>query len=143
VEYFKIIVAVIVSAIGWVIAHNFTSKRDVTNAQRATRVQAFTEAYKALVRSGLEKELLPTDKDGKVVNKAIPVEDAIAIIHLYGTEEQSQMASKYASNFANNSSADCTELVNSLRKTIRENLGGEDLKNMPIYLVVTPNIKKM
>ncbi len=142
-EYFKIIVAVIIAVIGWIIAHNFTSARDVKNAQRATRVEAFTEAYKALARSGLDKELLPKDKDGKVINKAIPVENAIAIIHLYGTEKQSQMASKYALDFVNNRGADCTELVNSLRKTIREYLGGEDLKNMPIYLVVTPNKEKI
>jgi hypothetical protein len=94
VEYLKIIIAVIISVIGWVIAHKFTSARDVKNAQRTTRVEAFTEAYKALIRSGLDKELLPKDQNGKIINKAIPVENAIAIIHLYGTEKQSQMASK-------------------------------------------------
>ncbi|WP_448556917.1 hypothetical protein [Thalassotalea montiporae] len=132
---------ILIALIGVYFTHKFTSKRDVLNSQRALKIEALSTAYKALVRSGLEKDLLPKDEMGNVQNKAIPVEDAIAIIHLHGSDLQSRLASQYSLDFANNQGADCTELVNSLRNEIRESLGYEKLEALTYYLPVTPNQK--
>jgi hypothetical protein len=136
-EFLKIIVGVIVVVVGWVIAHHFTSKRDIQNSQRAIRNQALTEAYKVLVRAGINGFLLTRDDEGKVINGAKTVEDALSIIHLYGTQEQSVLASKYANEVSSSKIGSSTQLVNSLRKSIRENLGGKDLEHEPVYLKVT------
>lgn len=133
---------ILIALIGVYVTHKFTSRRDVLNSQRALKIEALSTAYKALVRSGLEKDLLPKDEMGNVQNKAIPVEDAIAIIHLHGSDLQSRLASQYALDFASNRGADCTELVNSLRNEIRDSLGYEKLEALTYYLSVTPNPKK-
>lgn len=134
--------SILVALFGVFITHKFTSRRDVLNSQRALKIEALSTAYKALVRSGIEKELLPKDENGKIINKAIPVEDAIALIHLHGSDHQSKLASKYAIDLAESRAADCTELVNILRSEIRASLGYEPLKSRAFYLVVTPNKKK-
>ncbi|MDP2538153.1 hypothetical protein [Alteromonas stellipolaris] len=133
---------ILVALVGVFFTHKFTSRRDVINAQRALKIEALSLAYKALVRSGLEKDLISRDDKGNVTNKAIPVEDAIAIIHLHGSELQSRLASQYAVDFANNRGADCTELVNSIRNEIRASLGYEKLEALTYYLSVKPNEEK-
>lgn len=136
-EYWKILVTVVTAAAGWVFAHYFTSRRDTENSCRATRVAALTNCYKALVRSALDGTMLKKGQDGRVVNNAAPVEDAIALIHLYGDQEQSDLASAYARDVANTGTGDATILANSLRKDIRHMLGSEDLNAVPAYLKVT------
>lgn len=133
----KIVVGAIVAVIGWLIAHHFTSKRDVRNSQRAIRMAALSEAYKAIVRVGIDGVMLKRDKEGEIINGAEAVEDAIALIHLYGTQEQSDLASKYVLQVANSGGGDATELANALRRGIRENLGGCDIEGTPSYLRVT------
>ena len=141
-EELKTLGTIAVALFGVFLTHRFTSKRDVENSQRTVRIGALTEAYKALIRSGLEKELLPKDENGKVINKAIPVENAIAIIHLHGSELQSRLATQYANDFAANRGADCTALVNSIRDDIRKSLDYEKLEAEPAYLVVIPGANK-
>jgi hypothetical protein len=135
-DLLQVFVGVALAILGWVIGHRFTSARDVNNSQRAVRVAALTEAYRALVRSGIDGVMIKRAEDGNVTNGAKPVEDAIALVHLYGTQEQSVLASKYATQVANEGGGDATKLVNALRKEIRENLGGCDVEAQPCYLRV-------
>lgn len=136
-ELFQVIVGVVLAILGWVIGHRFTSERDVKNSQRAARVAALADAYRALVRSGIDGVMIKKDAGGTVINGAKPVEDAIALVHLYGTQEQSNLASKYATQVANEGGGNATELVNALRKDIRKSLGGCDVEGQPHYLRVT------
>jgi hypothetical protein len=136
-DLLQVIVGVVLAILGWVIGHRFTSARDVKNSQRSIRVAALAEAYRVLVRSGIDGVMVKRDAGGAVVNGAKPVEDAIALIHLYGTQEQSTLASNYATQISTEGGGDATELVNALRKDIRENLGGYDVEGRPRYLRVT------
>ena len=136
-EILKIIISIVVAVIGWIIGHHYTSKRDVKNSQRAIRIAALAEAYKALVRVGIDGIMIKKEKDGSIYNGAKSIEDAIALIHLYGTQEQSILASNYATQVADTGGGEGTLLVNSLRKSIRESLGGEDIEGIPHYLKVT------
>lgn len=136
-DLLQVTVGVVLAILGWVIGHRFTSARDVKNSQRSIRVASLAEAYRALVRSGIDGVMLKRDADGAVINGARPVEDAIALIHLYGSQEQSTLASKYATQVSAEGGGDATELVNALRKDIRENLGGDDVEGQPRYLRVT------
>ena len=98
---------------------------------------ALAEAYKAIVRAGIDGVMLQRDKGGEIVSGAKAVEDAIVLIHLYGTQEQSDLASKYAQQVAKSGGGEGAELANALRRDIRENLGGCDIEGTPSYLRVT------
>jgi hypothetical protein len=138
-EYLKISFTVVLAVVGWLVAHYFTSKRDTANSRRAVRIDALSACYKVFVRSGIDGVMLKKDKAGNLINNAIPIEDAVALIHLYGSQEQSDMASAYAKQVADTSTGTSTALVNSLRWDIRRMLGQPDLSLEPTYLRVTPN----
>lgn len=141
-EYVKIVFAVIVAAIGWLVTHYYTSKRDVSNSRRQSRIEALSIAYKAFVRAGIEGKLVTRGDDGKISNRAGPVEDAIALVHLYGNVEQSKLASKCARQFEETGGAIFNELVDALRKDIREMLDESDVTDPPIYLRISLEAKK-
>jgi hypothetical protein len=130
------IVGVVTACFGWIAVHMFTSRRDIANAQRAIRNSALAEAYRAMVRAGLNGVLIYRDRDGTVVNGAKAVEDAIALVHLYGSKEQSMLATKYAETVGGGGSADLTALVDSLRKDVRSALGLSELDETPKFLKV-------
>ena len=138
-EYEKILFTALIAVVGWVAAHWLTSARDLANSRRNARIDALTTCYKALVRSGIDGVMLKRDSAGNLINNAIPVEDAIALIHLHGNQRQSQLASAFAKQIDQNKSGDSTELVNALRKDIRRMLGTEDLAAEPHYLSIKPN----
>jgi hypothetical protein len=136
-ELIKLLILVISGAIGWVVAHHFTAKRDIKNSQRSIRIEALTEAYKILVRSGIESSIVKWDQHGKVNDLPTKIEDAIALIHLYGTSLQSKLADEYTIQMSTKNHADSTKLVNEIRRDIREGLGGNDLETTPHYLKIT------
>lgn len=136
-EFFKIIFTVIVAAGGWLVTHYYTSKRNIENSRRESRIEALSQAYNALVRTALNGSLVTRKKDGTILNKAPSLENAIATIHLYGNDEQSKLASKCAEQFEKTGKDKYNDLVNSLRIDIREMLNESDLKEPPIYLRIT------
>jgi hypothetical protein len=138
-EYLKILFAVLTAVIGWVAGHYFTSRRDLASSRRSVRIDALVTCYKALIRSGIDGVMLKRDDSGRVINNAVPVEDAIALIHLYGDAQQSALASAYAKQIADTGKGSATDLVNSLRRDIRGMLGAGDLLSEPVYLRVKPN----
>lgn len=75
-------------------------------------------------------------EDGKAINKATPVEDTIALIHFYGNQEQSNLASEYSRMVGETNRGNSTDLVNALRKDIRGMLGEPELVGEPAYLRV-------
>jgi len=134
----EIFFAVVTAVVGWVVGHRFTSKRDLENSRRAARIQALTTCYKALVRSGIDGVMLKRNASGAIINNAVPVEDAIALVHLYGDSEQSALASAYSSQVAQTGEGNPTVLVNSLRRDVRSMLGTADVSADPVYLSVRP-----
>lgn len=132
--YVQIIVAVILAALGWVVVHKFTSTRELRNARNTTRITALTHCYKIFVRSGIDSTLLKRDEDGNLINGATPVEDAIALIHLHGTQRQFDLANRYTKEMSETDNGNLTELVNSLRDDIREMLGEPELSGLTYYL---------
>jgi phage FluMu protein Com len=136
-EFVKIAFTIATAVTGWLVAHHYTSRRDTKNSRRLTRIEALSSCYKALARAGIDGVMVTKGPDGKAINKAIPVEDAIALVHLYGSQEQSDLASEYAQQVAETQNGDSTKLVNCLRRDVREMLGEPDLSHDPIYLRIT------
>lgn len=116
--------------------HLLTSERDLKNYRRNSRINALTTCYTALIRSGLDGLLNKPDSNGNMVRtvNAIHVENAIALIHLHGNEQQSELANVYTEQINNTGSGDLTKLIDALRKDIRAMLGTKDLVSMPHYL---------
>ena len=125
---------VLVAALGWVVAHRFTSRRDRQNAERQTRVDALSAAYSALVRAGIRGQMVERDSSGGLLPTARDVEDAVAAIHLYGSPQLSRLANAYAREIGSSQSGDATVLVNDLRQSIRDALGLPRLADTPVYV---------
>jgi hypothetical protein len=140
--YIQMAITVATAGLGLIATHHFTSLRDRKSAERLRRLDALSKAYFAFVTSGIRKELVRRGEDGKILPTARDVEDAIAMLHLYGTPEQSEMASAYSKAVATTQNGNSTALVNSLRETVRSELGLGQLNNAPSYLSIEPIIAK-
>ena len=125
-EYIKILFAVFIAALGWIAAHYFTAKRDLNNSRRLARIEALSSCYKIFVRSGINGSLIQ-NRGTQVIDIGENIEDAILMIHLYGSQEQSELANQYVNDMSTNQNADSTKLVDSLRKDIRGMLGEQVL----------------
>jgi hypothetical protein len=134
--YIQMTVTVAIAAVGFVITHWFTSQRDRKNAERLRRLDGLSKAYLTFVRAGIQKDLVKKDLDGKLLPTAREVEDAVAVIHLYGTNEQSAMANTCSVELAKTNKVTFTNLINSLRETIRSDLGLGQLTHTPNYLSI-------
>lgn len=131
----SILLGIAVSISGWLVVHHLAGNRDRKNRERELRIEVLSEAYLALVRTGIDGSLIYKDAKGLIVNNSKNAEDAIAMIHLYGTEAMSVKASEYSRDISKGN-ADCTILVNEIRKFIRNELGFSDLESEPNYLSV-------
>ena len=134
-EYIKILFAVFIAALGWIAAHYFTAKRDLNNSRRLARIEALSSCYKIFVRSGINGSLIQ-NRGTQVIDIGENIEDAILMIHLYGSQEQSELANQYVNDMSTNQNADSTKLVDSLRKDIRGMLGEQDLTSKPSFLKI-------
>ncbi|WP_155757764.1 hypothetical protein [Acinetobacter vivianii] len=134
-EAIKILFAIFIAALGWIVAHYFTAKRDLNNSRRLARIEALSSCYKIFVRSGINGSLIHK-RGGEVIDIGENIEDAILMIHLYGSQEQSELANQYVNDLSTNQNADSTKLVNSLRKDIRGMLGEQDLTSTPSFLKI-------
>lgn len=134
-EYIKILFAVFIAALGWIAAHYFTARRDLNNSRRLARIEALSSCYKIFIRSGIDGSLI-RNSGSEIIDKGGDIEDAIFMIHLYGSQEQSFLANQYVNDMSTNQNADSTKLVDSLRKDIRSMLGEQDLISKPSYLKI-------
>ncbi|WP_323597091.1 hypothetical protein [Aliarcobacter butzleri] len=69
-EYLKIVLSVIIAVIGWIIAHYFTSKRDVSNKKREIRLNYLIEVYLILTNDLTERGNIDSKK-AEIIKKII------------------------------------------------------------------------
>lgn len=111
-EFWKILITVLLAIIGWIAAHYFTSRRDVQNKKREIRVKFLIEVYQKL-ENAIQR---PAKKVGN------DLEYVVATIQLFGSNEQILLAKNIANDIANNGSADLEPLLKSLRTDLRKDL---------------------
>lgn len=111
-ELWKIIITIILAILGWIVAHYFTSKRDVQNKRREIRVEFLIDVYQKL-ENAIQR---PAKKVGH------DLEYVIATIQLFGSNEQILLAKNIANDIANNGFADLEPLLKSLRTNLRDDL---------------------
>jgi len=111
-DYLKIIVSVVIAIIGWIVAHYFTSKREVLNKKREIRVAFLIKTYQKL-ENAIQRSPTEVGPD---------LESVVGDIQLFGSNKQILLAKEIANDIANNGSADLEGLLKSLRTDLRVEL---------------------
>jgi hypothetical protein len=119
--YFQVIVTAIVAVLGWVVAHRFTSARELQNRRRQMRTEKLMEIYLKIERS-IGRKITP--------EVLCDLEDATALLQLLGTQMEIKNTLKAAMSFSRdgkdkNDDLDIQGLVNQLRDSLRKELGLE------------------
>jgi len=109
-DFFKIFITVLAMMIGWFVVHFLTRQRELINRRSDKRVDYLIEAYRNLESSANRKQ---TDD---IRDK---VEKAIADVHLFGTEEQIQLANKFSKDISEKGEGSYHELLLQLREDLR------------------------
>ncbi|HBF34524.1 TPA: hypothetical protein DDW35_08165 [Candidatus Sumerlaeota bacterium] len=120
-----LIVALIVTPLGWWVVHYFSSRRDLRNEQRKMVVEYLLGAYHKL-----EENIHPSS-DGESKQKQL--ESAIAEIQLLGSQLQIKMALEFAASMANTGEGDLQKLLFDLRASLRFELQLEDVNAKILY----------
>lgn len=114
-EIWKIAISIVLSLLGWLVAHYFTSKRDLSNKKREIKIGYLIDVYKKLENA--------IQRPPKIV--FFDLENVVMAIQLFGSKEQILLAKKIANDLSNNGSADLQSLLLDLRKTLRKELNLE------------------
>jgi len=105
----------LIAVISWVIGHYFNSKRDQTNKRRDLTNQHLINAYRILTNEIVQR---PQTKESDQKLELI-----IAEIQLFGSNEQIEMVKIVANDIVNKKKFNLDNLINSLRKELRVQLG--------------------
>ena len=113
-EFIKIVATIFLAVIGWIVAHFFTSKRDISNKRREISIEHLVNAYRVLTNDVSHRKL---NDDRKVA-----LENLLSDIQLFGSVEQVAMAKSLADMVAAGGSFELDPLINSLRNDLRAQL---------------------
>jgi hypothetical protein len=116
-DYFKILATVSLAVIGWLIAHYFTSKRDLINKKREITIEHLISAYRILTNEIAHREPNET--------RSHALETILSDIQMFGSLEQISLAKELANEVAEGKVFELDPLINSLRTDLRNQL---DLK---------------
>ncbi len=114
IDYLKIFVTITLAIIGWVTAHYFTSKRDITNKRREMTIEHLVSAYQILTHEVSHRDLS--------VDRRIIFENILSNIQLFGSIEQVELAKQLADDAAASDNFQLDPLINSLRNDLRSQL---------------------
>ena len=132
-----LLITVVFTLSGWVIVHRFTSKRDLENKKRETKIALITDVYRSisLFRSNSEESEL------SLIN-------ALTLLQCFGSESQCDMVQTTLKSIADPKSADIVglgDILTSLREDFRKELDLDPISG-PIPVVrrtkITPQLKK-
>jgi len=114
-EYLKIFITIVVALVGWVIAHKFTSSRDLKNKKRETKLNLLIKSYESIALWLSEPKGDETLKD--LVN-------ALILVQCYGSLKQVEMARKSMKSIANRDGCvkELGNLICLLRDDFREEI---------------------
>ncbi len=114
IDYLKIFTTIALAAVGWVIAHYFTSQRSVDNKRRDISIEHLINAYRILANEVSHRDL--NDE------RHLALENLLTDIQLFGSIEQVDLAKSLADEVASNGTFELDPLINSLRSDLRNQL---------------------
>ena len=126
----KVAVTITLAFLGWLIAHHFSSKRDMVNKRRDLRISYLLEAYRKLESAAQAKD---------IKSKWPAIESAVADIQLLGTPLQVELARQFANGISENGFATLDDLLFDLRESLRSELSLEKIDLSIIHLRFNEN----
>jgi hypothetical protein len=127
VELVSVVVGVCIALVGWVV-ERFATRR----ALRRERVVAYLiEAYRQLDDASNRSGDTSTSEREKALERAI------SDIQLFGSGDHVRLADDFARAFVTERGADTTELLESLRRSLRDELHLGDLPRRQVFLRIT------
>lgn len=120
----KVFTTVIVAVLGWIIAHYFTSRRDMNNKRREIQTQYLIEAYKK-IDNAIEPVSFSKEWGESLQN-------AFSEIQLFGTKQQIQLAHDFADILLSQEKINqdvLKKLLHDLRASLRSELGLESTES--------------
>lgn len=111
-----LLVTTVTAAISWIVAHRFTSARDLANKRRELRTKYLLDAYR-LITNALGR---PATQENLA-----SIEIAISDLQLLGNQDQVARAAEYAKMIGGKDlqDIDVGELIVELRNSLRDDLG--------------------
>jgi len=113
-EIIKLIIAVTIAVIGWIIAHYFTTKRDKQNKRREISLQHLISAYRILTNDISHRD--------QTKERQEKLEQVITDIQLFGNLKQITLTKQLIEGVVADKEFELDSLINSLRSDLREQL---------------------
>ena len=110
----KISVTIVLAVVGWLVAHYFTTKRDISNKRRSLVIEHLIESYRILTNDIAQRE--PTNESN------LKLENILSDIQLFGSLEQINMSKELATKVASGGFFELSPLIASLRNDLRNEL---------------------
>lgn len=123
----KLLATTLLAAIGWVVVHYLTSRRDVKNKKREVRTHYLIEAFRKLESSANRPQ-------SEAKHYWESTETALADIHLFGNKKQVELAKIFAQEINDHGHAGLDALLQELRKDLRHELGLHETNERLNYL---------
>lgn len=121
--FIQLIATFLIAALGWCVAHYFTTRRDLANERRKLRIAYLLEAYRKLENAS----------NREPINWPL-FESAIADIQLLGSTHQVSLARQFAIAMGKNGTASLDELIFDLRQSLRSELELEPVSEKVVYM---------
>ncbi len=106
----KIYITIWVAIIGWAISYFLARRKELLSRRSDKRVDYLISAYRNLESSANKEQTNETREK---------VENAIADIHLFGTEEQIKLANEFSKKITKTGEGSYHELLLQLREDLR------------------------
>lgn len=116
----KVVSTVVVAVIGWVVAHYFTSRRDMANKRREIQTQYLIDAYRKI-----DSAIEPAQYTRKWCES---LQSSFSEIQLFGTKQQIELAHEFADILLSQEKINqnvLKKLLHNLRTSLRSELGLE------------------
>lgn len=114
-------------AIAAVLAHRFTSRRDLANRRQDLRTQYLLSAYRA-VSASMNRDLRQSEEDAR------SLEQGLSDIQLLGSKVQAEMAAQIGRTMTSDGEADPAALLLALRDDLRDELELEPISEKPVNI---------
>jgi hypothetical protein len=123
----EIIVGSLIVVIGWFVSHYFSQKRDASNKRKEIVLDFLIKSYSILANE-------VSNRDLDTVEKKFKFESLIADLQLFGSLKQVELAKKIAIEMREIGNGELDNLINDLRKNLRDELNLEKVYGNVEYI---------
>jgi uncharacterized membrane protein len=129
IEFWKLIIAVTIPTVGWIVGYLLKQRNDIANTKRNKRIDFLVNTYLKL-ENCIQRSPVDVGND---------LEEIMAEIQLMGNISQVRLVKKIANDIAENHNANLEPLLLSLRDDLRKELKLEVNKEKIQFLRMNNN----